>query len=128
VTPADGRADRAAITTIFYLLAAGQVSRWHAVRSDEIWHHCEGAPLDLWLTDRQADELFREKVGPLAPETEPVAVVPASWWQAARSTGSYTLAGCTVGPGFDFEDFSLLTDPALMARVKKLDADAHLFL
>ena len=128
VTPSDGRSDRAALTSIYFLLAAGQVSRWHAIRSDEVWHHIEGAPLDLWLTDREADELFRETVGPFAPETEPVAVAPATWWQACRSTGAYTLAACTVGPGFDFEDFSLLADPGLAARVKKLDPEAHLFL
>ncbi|MHC4181199.1 MAG: cupin domain-containing protein, partial [Planctomycetota bacterium] len=45
-----------------------------------------------------------------AESHEPVAAVPAGCWQAARTTGSYTLAGCTVGPGFDFADFALLRD------------------
>jgi predicted cupin superfamily sugar epimerase len=37
-----------------------------------------------------------------------VHVVPPHVWQAARSTGAYTLVGCTVGPGFDFDDFEML--------------------
>lgn len=54
--------------------------------------------------------LERCRLGPLAPGQEPVGWVPATWWQAARSLGAYTLVGCTVGPGFDFADFELLSD------------------
>jgi hypothetical protein len=49
----------------------------------------------------------RHRLGPIDGEQRPAWTVPAGWWQAARSTGAYTLVGCTVGPGFDFRDFAL---------------------
>jgi predicted cupin superfamily sugar epimerase len=107
VHPTDGRGPRAALTTIYFLLPAGAVSRWHRVQSDEVWHFYEGAPLDLWMAPPEGEEISHCRLGPLDEARRPVWVVPAGWWQAARSTGSYTLMGCTVGPGFDFRDFEL---------------------
>ena len=110
VEPGDRRGARAALTAIYFLLPAGAVSRWHRVRSDEIWHHYEGAPLELLLVAPDALRLERAQLGPLAEGRAPVHCVPAGWWQAARSRGAYTLVGCTVGPGFEFADFELLRD------------------
>jgi predicted cupin superfamily sugar epimerase len=106
----DGRGPRVALTTIYFLLPAGAVSRWHRVQSDEVWHFYEGASLDLWMVSPEADQTSHCRLGPLDGEQRPAWVVPAGWWQAARSTGSYTLVGCTVGPGFDFRDFALAGD------------------
>ena len=108
VEPADGRGARSALTSIYFLLPADAVSRWHRVRSDEIWHHYEGAPLMLVLASPDGGRQVRHRLGPLAPEQAPERIVPAGWWQAARSLGEYTLVGCTVGPGFEFADFELL--------------------
>ncbi|HEV8382907.1 MAG TPA: cupin domain-containing protein [Gemmatimonadales bacterium] len=104
----DRKVERTAITTIYFLLAAGEFSRWHRVVSDEIWHYHEGDAIELLVYD--ARELRRVQLGPVAGETRPTIVVPAGAWQAARTTGAYTLVGCTVGPGFEFADFSLLAD------------------
>ena len=103
VQPSDSRPTRAALTTIYFLLPAGAYSRWHQVLSDEVWHFYEGAPLEL-LCDEQCWVL-----GPVTSNSEQalVQIVPAGAWQAARSLGEYTLVGCTVGPGFDFADFTL---------------------
>lgn len=110
VHPGDGRAERSALTTIHFLLAAGQQSRLHRVASCEAWHFHEGDPLELlWLTEDGAT-LHRERLGPVAADASPSRVVPARCWQAARSTGAFTLVGCTVGPGFDFADFEMLSD------------------
>ena len=110
VTRADG-APRDALTTIYFLLAAGAHSRWHRVEADEVWHHYEGAPLELLCIDPALETLRVIPLGPVdARGTRPVHTVPAGWWQAARTTGEYTLVGCTVGPGFDFADFALLDD------------------
>jgi hypothetical protein len=98
------------LTTIDFLLPAGAVSRWHRVRSDEVWHFHEGAPLELWRPAKGHARLECLRLGPIAPGQSPVRIVAASEWQAARSTGAYTLVGCTVGPGFDFADFELLAD------------------
>jgi len=104
----EGGDSRAALTTIYFLLAEGERSRWHRVASDEVWHYYEGDPLELvW---EEAGEVRRVQVGPVAMGREPVAVVPAGSWQAARARGAYTLVGCTVAPGFEFADFVLLGD------------------
>ena len=119
VHPTDGRGPRAALTTIYFLLPSGAVSRWHRVQSDEVWHFYEGAPLELWMASPEGDEFRHGRLGPLDGSQRPVWPVPAGWWQAARSTGSYTLVGCTVGPGFDFKDFALAADePAAAAVVR----------
>ena len=108
VTPDDGRGDRPALTTIYFLLPAGEVSRWHRVRSDEVWHFYEGDPLTLWVADAHFTQITRTVLGPVGNGTQPVAVAPADSWQTARTTGAFTLVGCTVGPGFDFADFEML--------------------
>ncbi len=124
VKPSDGRQPRPALTTIYFLLIHGQFSRWHRVQSDEVWHFYEGATLDLWLTSPQIDRVEHHRLGPAEAAQQPVLVVPAGWWQAARSSGAYTLTGCTVGPGFDFQDFALAADqPALAAAFHALGGE-----
>ena len=108
VQPPDGRGHRAALTTIYFLLAAGEVSRWHRVASDEVWHYYEGDPLELLIADAGFSKVTRRVLGPVDDEVRPVQVVAANQWQAARPMGSYTLVGCTVGPGFEFADFQMV--------------------
>ncbi len=108
VAPADGRGPRAALTTIYFLLPAGIVSRWHRVASDEVWHLYEGGPLEVLGVDPAFSALSRHKLEAHAP----VCTVAAAHWQAARTLGDYALTGCTVGPGFDFADFAILADDA----------------
>jgi uncharacterized protein len=110
VHPTDGRGIRTALTSIYFLLPQGGVSRWHRVQSDEVWHFYEGAVLDLWIASPQFETVDRQQLGPLSAAQRPVRIVPAGSWQAARSTGTFTLVGCTVGPGFDFGDFALAAD------------------
>lgn len=122
VEPGDGRAPRAALTTIFYLLPAGNHSRWHRVRSDETWHLYEGGPLELLLAPPELQRVERLRLGAVGLESGPVHTVPALWWQAARPLGDYALAGCTVAPGFEYEDFSLLEDdPMALRLLQRLD-------
>ncbi len=110
VQPLDGRAERSALTTIYFLLPAGEVSQWHRVASDEVWHHYEGDALDLFIADAAFEHVTRHVIGPVRDQLSPEHVVPAGWWQAARSSGAYTLVGCVVGPGFEFADFEMLGD------------------
>ena len=115
----DGRSERWAATTIYYLLRGSDVNKWHRVASDEIWHWYEGAPIELHLLDAQVTRARSEVLGPVCAASAPVRTVPAGCWQAVRCTGEYTLAGCTVAPGFEFSDFRLLRDmPDLAARLK----------
>ena len=105
---------RHAVTQIYFLLTAGQISRFHRVVHDEIWHFYEGAPLTLIQYDGK-------KVGEqtIGPDSGYMAVVPGGVWQAAESTGEYTLVGCTVAPGFDFADFSFLEGQPQAEQLKK---------
>jgi predicted cupin superfamily sugar epimerase len=129
VQPLDGRPDRLALTTIYFLLIAGQVSRWHRVASDEVWHYYEGDPLELVVADSEFADVSRRRLGPVADETQPVHVVLAGEWQAARPIGAYTLVGCTVGPGFEFSDFEMLhTRPGEAARLKQRRPDLAMFI
>ena len=120
VMPADGRGPRAALTTIYFLLPAGIVSRWHRVSSDEVWHLYEGGPLEVLVVDPAFGRVTSSRLEARAP----VCTVSAAYWQAARPLGEYALTGCTVGPGFDFADFSILADDAASAaRLLALAAD-----
>lgn len=102
-------AKRSALTTIFFLLAAGEVSRWHRVAGgDEAWHFYEGEPLELLGFAPDGTQAMRLRLA--ADPASRVQVIPAGWWQAARPTGEYALVGCSVGPGFDFADFAMLRD------------------
>jgi uncharacterized protein len=120
----DDRLERPALTTIFFLLAAGDVSRWHRVASDEVWHFYEGDPLELWSAPRGFADVARRLLGPAGDGVQPVHVVRAHDWQAARSTGAYTLVGCTVGPGFDFADFELIEPASAEADAVRRDHPA----
>jgi len=101
---ADG--GRGASTAIYYLLRRGEVSAWHRVDADEVWHHYAGGPLELTLSDgreRSAVLLGSD----LAAGQRPQVVVPAGVWQTARTLGGWTLVGCTVAPGFQFASFEM---------------------
>jgi len=94
-------------TAIYFLLEKGQVSAWHRVRDAvEVWHYHAGAPLELSIAGDSTVQTVRLGADILAGE-RPQAVVPADAWQMARSTGEWTLVGCTVAPGFDFGSFEL---------------------
>jgi predicted cupin superfamily sugar epimerase len=117
VRPVDERPERSAVTTIYFLLTEGETSRWHRVKSDEVWHFYEGDVLELSTADAHAhpSQPFkspqRHRLGPVGENIRPAVVVPAGVWQSARTTGAYTLVGCTVAPGFDFADFQILDEP-----------------
>jgi predicted cupin superfamily sugar epimerase len=100
---------RSALTTIHYLLGQQQLSRWHAVESAEIWHFYDGAPLELFAYVPATRRLARHVLGDVRDGNESVVVIEAGVWQAARSRGELSLVGCTVGPGFEFEDFRFVT-------------------
>ncbi|MEC9368045.1 MAG: cupin domain-containing protein [Pseudomonadota bacterium] len=104
---ADGPDGRARSTAIYFLLQAGDVSRWHRIDASEIWHWHAGAPLALDIRAEGTPRL-RVTLGPdLAANQYPQAIVPRHAWQSARSLGDWTLVGCTVAPGFDFAHFEL---------------------
>ncbi len=101
----DSNPGRSHSTAIYFLLKAGQASRWHRVDAAEIWHFYRGAPLELKIGKTI------QFLGPAIEKGEaPQLVVPPGEWQAARSLGDYTLVGCTVAPGFEFSKFEMAPD------------------
>lgn len=102
---AEGR--RGASTAIYYLLRRGEVSAWHRVDADEVWHHYAGAPLELRLSPDGRERSSLRLGSDFNAGERPQAVVPAGAWQSARSLGEWTLAGCTVAPAFQFSGFEI---------------------
>lgn len=104
---ADGPDGRSRSTAIYFLLTAGPGSHWHRVDAVETWHWYAGAPLVLSISE-DAQTTRAIELGPEVAEGQrPQGVVPEGAWQAARTTGAWTLVGCTVAPGFEFSGFEL---------------------
>jgi predicted cupin superfamily sugar epimerase len=100
---ADGRS---LSTAIYFLLRRGERSHWHRIDAVEIWHWYAGSPLLLEIADANGVRTLRLG-SDLAAGEQPQGIVPPHAWQAAASTGDWTLVGCTVAPGFDFATFEL---------------------
>jgi predicted cupin superfamily sugar epimerase len=98
---------RGAMTAIYYLLQAGEVSAWHRVDAAEIWHFYAGAPLALSISEDGKSAATQVLGAHLATGERPQILVPKHAWQSARSRGAWTLVGCTVGPAFEFAGFEM---------------------
>jgi len=101
---------RASGTCIYFLLKDGEASHWHKVDATEIWLYHSGAPLILSLSETDEGPAINHLLGPDLEKQSPQIIVPEHHWQAARTTGTYTLVSCTVSPGFEFDGFTL-ADP-----------------
>ena len=99
---------RNALTHIYYELPTGGVSRLHRVAHDEVWNLYRGRGLTLYIWDEQRKVLETTRLD--AEKEEFCHIVPGGTWQAAVATDGPVLVGCTVAPGFEFEDFELI-DP-----------------
>jgi predicted cupin superfamily sugar epimerase len=98
----DAGEGRAHSTAIYFLLKGGEISRWHRIDAAEVWHFYRGAPLEITIgKDRYVlgNDIDKAQV--------PQLVVPPGAWQMARSQGDFSLVGCTVAPGFEFEHFEM---------------------
>ncbi len=101
---------RSQSTAILYLLKAGEVSHWHRVDAVEIWHWHAGSPLRLSQSNDGKDVLDQILGSDLQAGQLPQIVVPFNAWQSAKSLGDWTLVGCTVSPGFEFDGFEMAPD------------------
>jgi uncharacterized protein len=106
-------AHRAASTAIYFLMPAGTFSAWHSVRSDEVWHYYDGVATEIHTIDPAGVHTAVVLGRDLARDERPQRVVPAGWLQAARPVAlcgtqtGYSLCGCTVSPGFEFDEFDI---------------------
>lgn len=104
---AAGPGGRASGTAIYFLLRRGKVSHWHRIDATEIWHWYAGAPVQLDTSTDGKDHTAQVLGTDLHAGQRPQIIVPPDHWQSARTLGDWTLAGCTVSPGFEFSEFQL---------------------
>jgi predicted cupin superfamily sugar epimerase len=119
VDSSEHQATRSASTAIYFLLRRQDVSAFHRVSSDEVWHHYLGDPLELFLIDSEGSLQVLRLGTDFANGERPQALAPRNVLQAARvAEGEYgfMLCGCTVAPGFDFADFELPSRASLSAQ------------
>ncbi len=129
MTPVDDRyaepRKRHCSTSIFYLLEAGDFSAWHRVKSDEQWHHYEGNTVILWTIDPETKKLEKHLLGKVSDGVIPQIKIKGEVWFCAESVhgdDAGSLVGCTVTPGFDFNDFELADRAALTAEYPEYEA------
>lgn len=101
--------DRSYCTSIYFLLTSDNFSAFHRIKQDEIWNFYSGSPLYVHVINKQGEYTCHE-IG-MDPENNlfPQLVVPAGAWFASsvKNKNDFSFVGCTVAPGFDFEDFEL---------------------
>ena len=116
--PDGADATRCGGSLIYFLLEAGDFSAWHRVRwTEEIWHLYAGGPVELHTIDKAGSHTCTTLDNSPA-QLNPVTVVPAGCWQAARiaDNSPWALCGCTVAPGFEFADFQMPPRAELLER------------
>ena len=116
--PAGFGGARAASTAIYFLLERENFSAFHRLRSDEVWHFYAGEPLALHVIDPEGEYSRIFLGGDLEAGAVLQAVVDAGCWFASHVAewNSFALVGCTVAPGFDFEDIEMGKNQELVAR------------
>ena len=115
-------------TGIYFLIDSANFSSFHRIKSDEMWHYYAGDPLIVHMIDLNGNYLT-QKIGANIGKGEQLQyVVPANYWFASEVAdgGEYSLVGCTVSFGFDFDDFELADNSLLekypnhYKRIKRL--------
>lgn len=101
--------DRNHSTSIYFLLTSDNFSAFHRIKQDEIWNFYTGDPLYVHVIDPEGNYTRHELGLDFENGAQPQFVVPGGCWFASsvKEGGQFSLVGCTVAPGFDFEDFEL---------------------
>jgi predicted cupin superfamily sugar epimerase len=110
--------DRVFCTAIYFLLEGNEVSALHRIKADEVWHFYAGVPLTVHVIDLAGRYAPLHLGMDLEEGQLPQAVVPAGclFGASVADGAGFTLAGCTVAPGFDFADFELPGRAQLLAE------------
>ena len=103
-------------TAIYFLLKQGSFSEIHRLRSDELFHFYLGSAAEVLLLDANGNGKIVRLGNDLSKGETPQLIIPKGCWQGARSTGDFTLMGCTVSPGFEYEDYESGDRSELIAR------------
>jgi predicted cupin superfamily sugar epimerase len=103
--PARYDGTRSYCTAIYFLVTKDGFSEMHRLKSDEIFHFYSGSPAELLLLHQNGKGEIIFVGNDLEKGERPQILVPAGCWQGMRTTGEYTLFGCTVSPGFEYSDY-----------------------
>jgi uncharacterized protein len=100
--------DRNISTSIYFMLCKNQVSHFHRIQSDEIWHYYKGSSIIVHCLSKDGYSKHTVGNGILAGQTPQLIISKGTWFAAElEDKTSFSLIGCTVAPGFNFEDFEL---------------------
>ena len=116
--------ERCASTCIYFLLTDGERTAWHRVRYDEIYHFYSGVALEVAMIDDHGTYTRQTLGNDIMNGQRPQLIIPGGVWQSARCNGDFSLIGCSVSPGFDFNDFEMADDLSMKSRFPLL---SHLF-
>ncbi len=108
--------NRSLMTAIYFLITSRNISRFHRIKSDEMWYFHAGSPLSVHtLTKEDGHQVYKVGLDVSKGET-PQLLVPANtiFGSSLDSDDAYALVSCTVAPGFDFADFELFTTEELL--------------
>lgn len=96
-------------TSIYFLLTSDTFSAFHRIKSDELWHFYEGSPVTIYMIDDAGNYSEITLGGNIESGEVLQCVIPHGVWFGAKvkSADSFCLVGCTVAPGFHFDDFEL---------------------
>ncbi|MEA5466488.1 cupin domain-containing protein [Leptothoe sp. PORK10 BA2] len=120
-TVATDNKTRTALTHIYFSLDPHEVSRFHRVSHDEVWNLYQGEGLYLYQWDGRSSTL--ESIELSGQSMNFCHVIPAGYWQAAVPLKDRVLVGCSVAPGFEFEDFELIDANSRVAKtLLRMDA------
>ncbi|MDP6908762.1 MAG: cupin domain-containing protein [Flavobacteriales bacterium] len=105
-------------TAIYFLLTKESFSAFHRIKSDEMWHFYDGDGLVIHELKQDGSYIKHHLGLRLHEGEEPQVVIGANSWFASEvvTGGDWCLVGCTVSPGFDFEDFEMATEEGLVSE------------
>ena len=105
-------------TCIYFLLTSDNFSAFHRIKQDEIWHFYSGSPITIHVIDKLGNYQKHSLGSEIENGILPQLVVKGGDWFASEveTKDSYGLAGCTVSPGFDFDDFEMADRDKLISQ------------
>ena len=114
----DFEGKRMLYTSIYFLLTSNDVSHFHRLQSDELWYYHAGSPLSVHMIDENG-EYTEHKLGlDLENGEVPQVLVPKNtiFGSSVKDRETFSLVGCMVSPGFEYQDFELFTQEELLLK------------